>query len=187
MLTARQIADGFGFDAEKLGEYLSVIKENHLRREEEYQLPFNETEITELLNDTHKHARALRLLLKQMRIEISSGLGFSYRKLKELKLGKETNVSEKNLLHDDFLDDTLLRLESIEKATCDSWSVLSDSKTMAYKDCLVLDLRKCWKSLHGKRPKKTSGDNPFDAFMEQACEYMVIDSKGLKRRHLNLP
>jgi hypothetical protein len=188
MLTVKDIAVGFGLDASKLEEHLSVIKENHLRREKEHQLPFNETEIKELLNDTHKHARALRLLLEKMRFEIGSALGFSYRRLKELKLSEEINVSEKNFKRDDFLDDTILRLESIEKATCKSWSLnLNGQKTMAYKDWLVQDLRECWKSLRGKRPKKSSGDNPFDAFMEQACEYMNIDPKGLKRRHLDLP
>ena len=137
MITIKDIAFGFSLDASKLEEHLLVIKENHLRREKEYQSPFNVTEITELLIDTNKHARALRLLLKQMRFEIGSALGFSYPRLKESKLGKEINVSEKNFMRDDFLDDTLLRLESIENANWNNWDLeLSGQKTMAYKDCL---------------------------------------------------
>ncbi len=58
---------------------------------------------------------------------------------------------------------------------------------MQYKDRLVLDLRDTWRKLADSEPSKSSHKNLFVDFLEFVCEYMGIDKKGLKRRHLNLP
>jgi len=56
---------------------------------------------------------------------------------------------------------------------------------MHHKDWLVRKLRESWKDLKGSRPSKSSAKNPFGDYIEQVCEYMGIDKKGLMRRHLN--
>ena len=177
-----EVALTFGFDIDSLENKLSWIKDRHEKRQEGYKSYLNETEVNALLNGTGRRAQNLAHYLTSLPIDVKEALNGVCLFANPTVKGRDSDPSSN---FEDFINDTIGRLNKIERATS-TLNITFDQKKMGYKDLLVLDLRVSWEDLGGSRPSKSSKKNLFIDYLLQACEFMDIDSTGLPRRHLNL-
>lgn len=188
-MRVQDIADAFGFVPDLLEKELSLIKGRYEKQQKGYNSYLNQSEVNELINDTRKRAKDFARYLNSLPVDVKETLNsvcpgqiISDHTAKVVDSDLTSNTNS-------FIDDTIGRLKKIEQVTSTLYVHTNpESKTqrkMHHRDLLLIDFRSSWKKLSGSQPSRSSGTNPFVDYMEWACEYMGIDSKGLKRKHLN--
>ena len=179
------IADSFGIDPDSLEKWLTEIKDQYEKRQEGYKSYLDQTEVNALIVDIKKQVKKLVRCLNSMPIDIKEALNSLCTQ--QIIADDTIEEDDSNITYksEDFLDDSILRLKKIERVTSKLKIHTSGQKIMHHKGWLVRKLRESWKDLKGSRPSKSSAKNPFGDYIEQVCEYMGIDKKGLMRRHLN--
>ena len=176
-----EVALTFDFDVDSLENWLSRIKDQYEKQQEGHNSYLNKTEVNALINSTGKRAKKLADNLNSLPIDVKEALSgvciYANLPVKEDNSNPTSNS-------EDFIDDTISRLKKIEGATS-KLTLNFGQKKMFHRDWLLGELRASWEDLAGSAPSKSSGKNPFIDYMEISCEFMGIDSKGLRRKHLN--
>jgi hypothetical protein len=215
-MRVQDIAKVFNLDADSLEKHLFLVKKRYEKLHGGYGSYLNETEVNAHIKETSKRAKDLSRSLSSLPVDLRDALNSICPDQKRANLLDNGDYADIDSSPEDFIEDTVHRLMSIQKAASTlkivtfgeqshkaasnpriatltlreppgKQSRTHSQKKMFHKDRLVKDLRNCWRKLKGKKPSKSSGNNLFRDFMEQVCEYMEIDSKGLWRRHRDLP
>jgi hypothetical protein len=181
----QEIVDAFEFDPDLLEKDLCLIKQRYEKRRKAYKSYLSEAKVNALTNNICKRAKELACLLDSMPMDVKETLNSLCPRQIPTTTTEKKGGPEENSDVDDFINDTMSRLESIERVTSALDIHTFGENKMHHKDSLVRDFRDSWEKLSGVPPSRSSKKNHFIEFMDWACEYMEINNKGLSRKHLN--
>jgi len=157
----KTIANRYGMDADRLKKRLECIKRKHDEGKQAYDKFSTQQDYREELDDISGKANKLLHALDQA-----------------------TDMTKRNLDYDDDLAHEIkkylhLLIERIERTHVSA----VPRKPMFHKNRAAILLRAAWTDLTGKPADTSLQRNSFREFIEDACEYMGIDSTGLWVRH----
>ncbi|MGK0489009.1 MAG: hypothetical protein ACJAXB_002200 [Candidatus Endobugula sp.] len=185
MISIEKVALSFGFDTDILQIRLDSIKKEYVRRKEEYEQDLSESEGNEVINDIRSQSVSLARNLSALPWYIKSNFNLhSVKRTIKDPHGIESDICIS--YGDDFIDDMIQRLKAISKVAKLSRLNTINQRKKIHRNWLLKDLRDLWLDLTGSSPSRSSGKNLFIDFIELSCEYMEVESKGLKRKHLNI-
>ena len=164
----QEIADAFEFDPDLLEKDLCLIKQRYEKRRKAYKSYLSEAKVNALTNNICKRAKELVRLLDSMPMDVKETLNSLCPRQIPTTTTEKKGGPEENSDVDDFINDTMSRLESIERVTSALDIHTFGKNKMHHRDSLVRDFRDSWEKLSGTPPSRSSKTNHFTEFMEYA-------------------